>query len=326
LEDLESLEYGRQFLRFEAGGRPFAEIKLGSDVELVIPAALGTAGGFLRLFANGVWVSGHVEALEMPLYPAVPFVMSGVFVPNHDRRLIWRSSRPGFMTVVTERIPRLIPDKNELSEERPCKDIAIGAETIADTAIFKLIGAKPSPVETRPPWWWLKSGQTRLSVEPDGPLAAEIDVVEPRDDTLLIHPPRILAVKKGWTRIALHTYGGFVFGWVESDRVEKSKKEYMDLSHDSRVFRIYKGHIDDGRFVTCDREMPLVAEIGTERRLVGTIQANKPLRADPPKAGWSAVTFRDAGIVSAEGASLLVREADLTGCSPAPPRPPPRRR
>src|SRR4029453_8980890 len=150
----------------------------------------------------------------MPLLPAVPFVMSGMFVPNYERRLIWRSSRPGFITVSTERIPRLLPVKDELSEERPCKDIAIGAKIFEDAATYKLIGAKRGPLEERPPWWWLKSRQTRLSAEPDGPLAAEIYVVEPRDDALLIHPPEILAVKKGWTRIAVRTYGGVVFGWV----------------------------------------------------------------------------------------------------------------
>src|SRR6185295_17012525 len=194
----------------EAGGRPFAEIKLGSDAELVLPVALGTAGGFLRFFANGVTVNGHIEALEMPLFPAVPFVMSGVFVPNDDRRLIWRSSRSGLITVVTERIPRLMPAEGELFAERPCSDVSLGHSDLQDTAIDKLIKTKARPAEDRPPWSWLRSGRVRLSTEPNGPLAAEIDVAEPRDDTMLIHPPRVLAVKDGWSRIALRTYGGVV--------------------------------------------------------------------------------------------------------------------
>jgi hypothetical protein len=325
IEMSEDHEKHRKFLRFAAGGRPFAEIMAGSDAELVIPAALGTAGGFLNVFLNGVQVSGHIEALEMPLYPAVPFVMAGVFIPNHDRRLIWRAARPGFITVVTERIPRLMPLNDELSAERPCSDIEIGTVHFEDAAIDKVIKTKARPAKDSPPWPWLRSGRVRLSVEPDGPLAAEIDVVEPRDDTMLIHPPRILAVKKGWTRIALRTWGGVVFGWVENNQIEVSKKEYVDLSHDSFDFRIYQGRLD-GHFIACDREIPLVAEIGSERHLVGTVWPRAPFEAAPPKAGWSSVVFRDAGIVPVEGASLLVREADLTGCSPAPPRPSPKKK
>jgi hypothetical protein len=319
IESLENFEKGRQFLRFEAGGRPFAEIKLGSDAELVIPAGLGTAGGFLRLFANGVHVTGHIDALEIPLYPAVPFVMSGVFVPNHDRRLIWRSARPGFITVVTERIPRLMAAEGELSVERPCNDIGLGRAYFEDAAIDKLLETKARPAEDRPPWWWLRSGKISISTEPNGSPAAEIDVVEPRDDTMLIHPPRILSVKAGWTRIALRTYGGIVSGWIRSDRIEKSTKEYLDLSHDSFQLLLYQGRLD-GHFIACDHEIPLVAEIGNERHVVGKVWPRAPLEAAPPKAGWSTVVFRDAGIVPADGASLLVREADLTGCSEAPPR------
>jgi hypothetical protein len=324
MEDLEDLERGRQFLRFEAGGPPFAEMFGGTNVELAVPAALASAGAMLNVYSNGVFVSGHLEAAEIPIYPAVPFVMSGVFVPNYDRRLIWRSAKPGFITVVTEPIPRLLPVDGALSAERPCKDIALGAVVFKDGVIDKAIGTKVGPVERPPPWPWLRSGQIRLSAEPDGPLIAEIDVVEPRDDTMLIHPPRVLAVKKGWTRIALRTYGGVVFGWVPSDQIVKSKKEYVDLSHDARMIRIFKG-LADGNFVACDHDIPLVAEVAGDRRLVGTVRARVPFQPEPAKAGWISVVFRDAGIARVAGASFLLRETELHGCSPAPPRPPPKR-
>lgn len=323
LEDLESIERGRQFLRFEAGGRPFAELMLGTDVELVIPAALSTAGGMLKIFSNGVWMNGHMEAIEMPLYPAVPFVMSGVFIPNHERRLVWQTSRPGFITVVTEQIPRLLPAEHALVAERACSDISLRTTIFEDRAIDKVMKTKAGPAETKPPWAWLRSGKVEVSAEPDGQVMAQIDVVEPRDDTMLIHPPRILAMKKDWTRMALRTYGGVVFGWVKSDRIEKSKKEYLDLSHDSRTLRIYQGRAE-GNFIACDREIPLVAEVGSERRTVGTIQPLAPFEPAPPNAGWSSVVFRDAGLLPTGGASFLVRESDLANCKPAPPRPPPK--
>jgi hypothetical protein len=72
-----------------------------------------------------------------------------------------------------------------------------------------------------------------------------------------------------------------------------------------------------GHWLTCDRDIPLVAEAGSERRLVGTIRAGTRLERVRAVAGWGEIAFRDAGVIAAEGATFWSRESDLIGCHPS---------
>jgi hypothetical protein len=213
-------------------------------------------------------------------------------------------------------IPRVRAVMGELSAERDCNDISIGTTHFDDDAIAKVIRARLPPAEQRPPWTWLRSGRVTLSATPEGNTIAEIDVIEPRDDTLIIHPPLVLAVEKGRTRIALPTFGGVLFGWVPSSKLEKSKRQYLDLSHDCFTM-VTRPKPKSGNFVSCDRDVPLVAEAGHERRLVGRIRARTLFERVRSAAGWVEIEFRDAGVRAAEGASFWSRESDLAGCLPA---------
>jgi len=308
-----------QLLRFEAGGRPFARIFSGTGVKLELPVALASAGGTLTLDAKGVVVRGHLEAMEMPLYPASAFAMSGVLVPNHQRRIIWRAAKPGVMVVAAGPIPRLRAVGREFSAERDCKDVAIGHRNVDDDAIDKVMKAERPYAEPSRPWPWLRSGKATLSAEPEGDVVAEIDVIEPRDDTLLIHPPRVLRAKKGQTRIALRTYGGVVFGWVPNSQIERSTRQYLDLSHDNSIY-LTRAIVPEGAYVTCRRDMPLVAEVGGERRLVGTVRAGTHFDRAETRQGWTEVRLHNVGIATEEGASFLLREADIAECVSVPSR------
>lgn len=317
--------YGRQFLRFRAGGPPFAEVWSGTDVKLVLPVGSASAGGMLALDAKGVVIRGRFEAAEMPLYPAKAFVMSGVFVANGERRVKWRSARLGAVTIAAESMPRLRSIEGEFSAERECKDVSIGSSHIADGAIGHAMHATSQSTEARKPWPWLRSGKVILSVEPAGDVAAEIDVVEPRDDRLLIHPPRVLARENGWTRIAVSTFGGVVFGWAPSEQIVSSKTEYLDLSHDCSTY-LRRVRVPEPLSTACDEDVPLVAEVSGDRRLVGIIRAGVRFQQREASAGWRKIEFIDAGVGAAEGASFLVRDADVAGCSQGRPGPRARQR
>lgn len=302
------------YLRFEPGGPPFASVYDGTDVKLELPVGSATAGGMLTLHADGVVVQGRLEAAEMPLYPASAFVLSHVFVPNYERRLVWRSSgKPGVMTVAAEAMPRLRPIDGELSAERECKDIALGRVIFEDDVIDQAMHAKRAPAATKLPRPWLRSGKVTLSPEPEGDAVVEIDVVEPRDDRLLISPPRVLEVQKGRTRIAVRTYGGVVFGWAPSEQIVQSRREYLDLSHDA-VNYLVRRRLPGPPLAVCSHDVLLVAEVANERRLVGTLGAGTRFERGASRAGWTRIELRDAGVVAAEGASFMVRESDLVDC------------
>jgi hypothetical protein len=305
------------FLRFHPGGQPFAEVFGGKDVKLALPVALASAGGMLTLDAQGVVVQGSLEAAEMPLYPASAFVMSGVFVPNGERRLVWRSAKPGLITVATEAVPRLRVSNGELVAERECKDISFGTVVIDDNAIDRAMHAKIVPVPVGParPWPWLRPGKLTFTATSEGDALAELDVVEPRDDSLTIQSPRVLAVAKGQTRIALKTFGGVLFGWVPSTQLVTSTLMYTDLSHDcfDHVSHVPKPSV--GRVVACARDVALVAEAAGERRLVGLIRAGAQIKPLRTLTGWSEVEV-EAGVVAADGASFWARESELASCPP----------
>jgi hypothetical protein len=312
-EPLEDVSAGRVYLRFVAGGPAFAELFTGTNVRLTLPSALASAGGTVTLDAHGLLLQAHIEAAEMPLYPAAAFVMNDVFIPNADLRLLWRSAKPLRILVSTQPIHRVEPYAREFTAERECRDISLGGVLIDDAAIDAAMGTTAKPAPPRPPWPWLRSGKVPVSAAPNADLAATLDVFEPRDDTLLIEPPRVLSVDKGYTRIALSGFGGVLFGWVPSNRLTTSTLQYLDFSHDSSSM-LGPPESRPGNFVWCDHDVPLVAEIGGERRLVGTIRRDAQLERLRVVAGWCQIDFRDTGIASVPGASFWARESDLVGC------------
>jgi len=285
-------------------------------VRLTLPVALASAGGSVSLDAGGVTVNGHLEAAEMPLYPAAPFIMSGVFVPNSERRLRLRSARPGFITVAAAPLHRVDTLGRELTAERDCKDIALHPVTLEDAAVDRLIQAPPPTTKLARPWPWLRRGSALLSPLPDADSFVVVEVFEPRDDSLTVHPPRILAREKGKTRVALRTFGGVLFGWIESDRLTTSSEEYLDLSHDAFSILSPPPYVP-GHFFECKHDAPFIAEAGGQRRVVGTIVAGTRFERKRSVAGFTEIRLHDSAIVPAAGASFWSREADLADCSPS---------
>jgi hypothetical protein len=308
---------GIHYLRFAPGGAPFARIYGGTDVELSVPAALASAGAHLRIYTSGVWLEGHIEASELPLYAASPVVLSGVFVPDNERRLVWRSARPGKISVTADAGPRVRPRKEGLAAELDCTQIAIRSETIAAAAVDALIKAPRGSDNLVKPWMRLKPGMVELSAMPGGNAVVDIDVVEPRDDSVLIQPMRLLGTEKAWSRVTLSPYGGVLFGWVRSDALMRTTKDFLDLSHDTHNIVLKK--LRDGSFFACTVDLPLFAEADGEQRLVGQVRAGTAFERLGVKAEWTIVDFPRSPLAPAPDASFLLETARQSGCGPAPP-------
>jgi hypothetical protein len=308
---------GYHYLRFGPGAAPVAQIYAGSDVELLLPAALASAGGYLRIYASGVWLEGHLEASEMPLYAASPLVLSGVFIPDSFRRLVWRSARPGKITVSSDAGPRVRASGNGLGAELDCARISIGPGTIESSAMDALMKAPPGSENLVKPWLKLRPGRVELSTTAGGESVVEIDVVEPPDDSVLVRPLRLLGRERNWSRVGLRPYGGVLFGWVRNDALQRSTKDYMDLSHDVDNILLKKGR-EGAAFFACETDLPLFAEAGGEQRLVGRVRAGTAFERLGTKAEWTIVDFPRSPLAPAKDALLLLETSRQAGCGPAP--------
>jgi hypothetical protein len=73
----------------------------------------------------------------------------------------------------------------------------------------------------------------------------------------------------------------------------------------------------------CAKELPLVAEVGSQRRTVGSIGSGVRMRTTPADADHVTVVFADGAAVNVrpvDGARLLVRRTDFDGCPGFPRR------
>ena len=133
-----------------------------------------------------------------------------------------------------------------------------------------------------------------------------------------IHPLRFLGREKAWTRVALRPFGGVLFGWVRNDALQRSNKEYMDLSHDVSNILLKKLR-EGGAFFACATDLPLFAEAGGEQRLVGQVRARTPFERIGVRGEWTIVDFPRSALAPAPGASLLLETSRQASCGPAPP-------
>jgi hypothetical protein len=316
MEAVESSEDSVHNLRFTPGGRPFARVIAGEDVTLRIPVALASAGGRLRIDAGGVVVEGNIEAAEMPLYPAAPFVVSKCFVPNGQRRLALRSASPGAITFAVGGGPRLRAQRGDFEVERPCADVSLGAVAFVDGALDAAMHATSGAVQTdaRGRSFSLRTGRAWFSARPnDDDPVAWIDVLDPPDDTLLLHPVRVLATDKGWTRIALDAFGGTVFGWVQSEQLGPTTKQWIDLQHDAFSILV-PAPPEPGDYESCKRVLPLVAHNADESRLVGEVRAGTRFKRERVEGEWTVLAFEQTKVIAAEGATFRARTGELDGC------------
>jgi hypothetical protein len=313
-EQVERSEESMHFLRFAPGERPFAQVVGGDDASLAIPVGLSTAGARLRIDANGVVVEGNMEAAELPLYPATAFVLSGFFVPDAQRRLGWRSASPGTMTIAGDGGPRVRPVRGEISGARPCAEISLGAVALPNGAIEAAMHATSAPADVNARALWLKPGRAWLYPHAnDEEPVAFVDAFDPPDDTLLVHPVHVLTSQKAWTRIAMDAFGGTVFGWVQSDRLGPSTKQYIDLQHDAFSILV-PAPPTPGTYETCEHDLPLVAAVAGESRLVGTVRARTGFKRERVDGEWTVLAFEQTKVLAAEGASFRARTTDLQTC------------
>jgi hypothetical protein len=288
-------------LAFRPGGKPFVRITNGA-ARLSIP--VGPAGDtVLQIRDGGITVEGHAPAAASALRPNVPFVLNGFAIPTLFARLGWTEGTATSLTVTHAGAEALEVLEPPLRATRPCADVGLEGSS------FDAEGAVPEGGEAnkKAVMAFLPGSRVALAREPKGKPVARIGV---KEATLV----DVFESRGGMSRVSFPISTFVVFGWVKTS----------DLKPGGPISGYGSGHgrkgLREPAFVVkerlrCENEVPLVAEVDGERRTVGAIGKNTPIDVLERADDEARVRVWTKGIHAAEGASLLVRAFDISGCA-----------
>ena len=158
-----------------------------------------------------------------------------------------------------------------------------------------------------------------IAAQPNGPALAKL---VPSRKAALNEVVVIDETEAGWSRIARRAAGDLlVVGWVKQKQLGKPPaRDTQIAAFGAGAFKLpgaggATGAVPES--YACAQEIPLVAEVGTLRRTVGSIGGGTHLRTTAVDAELVAVMFPDGGasaVTPLKGTRLLVRRADVAGC------------
>jgi len=300
-----------------APGVPYARIGQVESIEVTLPIAADAPAAGVQATVGNVRLRGFATSPGLAIYPARPFVVGAVLAPGPQTRLRWgaiaRDRAEVEIELARESRTEVRELKGPLRVWRPCADLRLTSRGSFDSyAAFGgrgydlAAGLKPStPVP--------------ISAQPNGPALAKLVV---NRKAALNEVTVIDEDEAGWSRIARPTTGDLlVVGWVKQVRLGKPPARDTTFASFSaagtRPGAPTGASADPAPVFACGKEIPLVAEAGTQRRTVGSIGSGVHLRTTAADADFVAVQFPDgaaAALTPLKGARLLVRRADVAGC------------
>jgi hypothetical protein len=304
-------------LRLRPGGPPYAEASgEAENIKLVLPVGGAERGATVELDALGVRLRGILEADEVRLFPALPFVVGGVLVPGGDMPLRWTSTAAGSVTYELRGRHPLSFVGQASGLTRSCDEV--NAERTffepSDAPAIKAMRAS-RPARLR------RGVRIPLAEEAGGAPRAMIELGKGDPDGV-----SIAAVRGGSSRILWWAGGAdesegslLVFGWVPSSSLRPG-------SDSGSVSGGKSGGVSGSlHWVGCPEDLPLWAEIGGERLLIG--RALKGTRVQGAAGGATEGDLTAVEIVgpahhalpkpvvrAAPGARLLMRPSDVERC------------
>ena len=301
-----------------APGVPYARVAQFASMEATLPIGRDVPVAGVSVAAGNVKLKGLATPANLPLYPGRPFVVGEVLVPGPHSRLRWgevAAARVEVEVELTKDIRSEFRDvKGPLRTSRACADLrltslasfdsydAFGGRGVDQAAGLR--ASAPVPIAAQP------NGRplAKLVVNRKG-AASEVTVLD--ED------------KAGWSRIARPATGDLlVVGWVKQKQLGKAPaRDTTIASFGAGAFKPAAASgaaADPDQVFACPREIPLVAEVGTQRRTVGGIGGGTHMltsaTADP---AYVAVRFPDgaaSAVTPLKGTRFLVRRADVAGC------------
>ena len=300
-----------------APGVPFARVAPIGSIEVTLPIGREAPAGVSVVVGN-VKLKALATPSGLALYPARPFVVGEVLVPGPHSPLRWTEVAAGRVAVEVE-LPKesrteVRDVKGPLRASRPCGDLRL--TSLASFDSYDALGGRGTDQTAG----LRSSAPVPIAAQPNGPALAKLVVnrkgafneVTVIDDN-----------EAGWSRIARAGTGDLlVVGWVKQKQLGKPPaRDSATATFGAGGFKSGTAGgatIDPAQVYACAKEIPLVAEVGLQRRTVGSIGGGVHLRTTATAdASFVAVQFPDgaaAAITPLKGTRLLVRRADVQTC------------
>jgi len=300
-----------------APGVPYAHVAQYGSLEVTLPIGRDVPAAGVSVAAGNVKLKGLGSPANLALYPARPFVVGEVLVPGPHSRLRWGEVAAGRVAVEVEMTKEIRTEfrdvKGPLRASRACGDLRLTALASFDS--YDAFGGRGVDQAAG----LRASAPVPIAAQPNGPPLAKLVVNRkgsPNEVTVIDED------KAGWSRIARPATGDLlVVGWVKQKQLGKAPaRDTTVAAFGAGGFKpavASAGAVDPDRVFACSAEIPLVAEVGSQRRVVGSIGGGTHLRTTAADAEFVAVQFPDgaaAAVTPLKGVRLLVRRADVAGC------------
>lgn len=268
--------------------------------ELRIP--IGPAGRLgLRLETPQLVLEGLVEASTVPLRVARARVLGGLVIPTRGTPLrIVETTTDGVL--VEPELGAEIALTAPLRARLPCAELALEAPELDPAAALP---AKPIGRAS------LRAGTTvALAREPAGAVAAKLT---PKVDSGV----DVLESRGGAARVAWGGGGALMFGWVAAADLGPALESGGRVRGEEGAMGRPAKPEPVQASVTCEQELPLVAEIGGARVKIGAVRPKARVDVLARDGGYARVHVPAGPLEAAPGARWLVPERALAGCAAA---------
>jgi hypothetical protein len=301
-----------------APGVPYARVAQAQSIEVALPIGRDAPAAGVSVTVGSVRLKGLAAPPGLALYPARPFVVGEMVVPGSHSRLRWGEVAANRVAVEID-LPKEMRSevrdvKGPLRAWRPCADLRLTSLGGFDS--YDAFGGRGTDLAAG----LRQSSPVPIAAQPNGPPLAKLVV---NRKAALNEVTVIDEDEAGWSRIARPATGDLlVVGWVKQARLGKPP------ARDTTFAAFGTGAMKPAAAgpspsdaaaasFACPKEIPLVAEAGGLRKVVGAIGPGVHLRTTAADAELVAVQFPDgaaAAVTPLKGTRLLARRADVAGC------------
>jgi hypothetical protein len=301
-----------------APGVPYARVAQLGTIEVNLPIGRDAPAAGVSATAGNVKLKGLATPTGLGLYASRPFVVGEVVEPGPSSRLRWSEVAPDRVEVEIELAKESRTEfrdvKGPLRTWRTCGDLRLTSRGSFD--VYDAFGGRGYDHAAG----LRSSAPVPISAQPNGPPLAKLVV---NRKAALNEVTIIDENEGGWSKIARPATGDLlVVGWVKQKLLGKPPaRDTLIAAFNTGSFKAGAAggaSVDAASIYACAKEMPLVAEVGAQRRTVGVIGGGVHLRTtgfgDPD---FVAVQFPDgaaSAVTPLKGARLLVRRADVAVC------------
>lgn len=300
-------------LRLTEGGASFTKIESAPGT-LVLPA--GEPRGPTAVFEDGMVVlRGVIDRKDTRVYPRTSMTLGGFLVPMPRVAFQWLGGSPGRLRLGVD-AKAVLAEPSRVDADVSCDALSLNvSEFAARDVITKRTNLQEKSV--------VQDGAP-LAEARGGPALARL-----KNGTRVA----IVEVRGPDTKVLVEGDGYFVFGWVPSADLRWPP---LGIGHGIGLGRIGRRYVSARGGRTCARALTLLAEVGSERAVVGTLKKGTALHlvdeaapaadgGEPPPRGKRAeprfqrITLPQVRwLVLEEKARLLIPEDEWKECATPP--------